>query len=208
MSPRDLNAGECALSVEFGESMDPALLAQVLALDRALAARPLPGLLETVPTYRALMVHYDPLILSRAALVAHLESALAIPAEGADFGALWSLPACYDPALAPDLPHSAAATGLSAAQVVRLHSTATYTVVMYGFAPGWAHLSGLPPALTLPRRASPRDRIPAGSLIIAGGQAIVAALAMPRAGIFWAAPRNACSPPPATRPFCWRQATG
>jgi KipI family sensor histidine kinase inhibitor len=81
--------------------------------------------------------------------------------------------------MAEDLPHIAAATGLTPDQIVAAHAGATFTVVMYGFAPGWAYLSGLPPALTLPRRTSPRDRIPAGSLIIAGGQAIVAALAMP-----------------------------
>jgi KipI family sensor histidine kinase inhibitor len=62
---------------------------------------------------------------------------------------------------------------------VRLHAGAVYRVAMFGFAPGWAYLSGLPAALTLPRRASPRDRIGDGSLIVAGGQAIVAALAMP-----------------------------
>jgi inhibitor of KinA len=63
--------------------------------------------------------------------------------------------------------------------VVALHAGATFRVVMYGFAPGWAYSSGLPPALTLPRRATPRDMIPAGSLIIAGGLAIVAAMPMP-----------------------------
>ena len=177
--PRFLDAGECAVSVEFGTRMEQGLAAQVLALDAALTALPCAGILETVPTYRALMVHYDPLILPRAALLAHLRAALARPVAASAAGALWHLPACYDPALAADLPVIAAATGLTAAEVVRLHSGAVFTVVMYGFAPGWAYLSGLPPALTLPRRASPRDRIPAGSLIIAGGQAIVAALAMP-----------------------------
>jgi KipI family sensor histidine kinase inhibitor len=101
------------------------------------------------------------------------------PAEVADKGREWCLPACYAPALAEDLGAVAAATGLTPAAVVAAHSGADYRVVMQGFAPGWAYLSGLPAALALPRRASPRDRIPGGSLIIAGGQAIVAALAMP-----------------------------
>ena len=177
--PRFLDAGECAVSVEFGDRLDDQLIAQVLGLDAALAEAPVPGIIETVPTYRSLMVHYDPLALPRAALLDHLRAALAQPAKAASTGTLWHLPACYDPALAEDLPHIAAATGLTVAEVIRRHSTAAYTVVMYGFAPGWAYLSGLPAALTLPRRVSPRDRIPAGSLIIAGGQAIVAALPMP-----------------------------
>lgn len=177
--PRFLDAGEGALTVELGARIDDALAARVLALDAALAAGAPTGLLETVPTYRSLMVHYDPLTLSRAALVAHVQAALARSAAQRAEGSLWSLPACYDPALADDLDHIAVATGLTPGQVVSTHSGATFTVVMYGFAPGWAYLSGLPPALAVPRRITPRDRIPAGSLIVAGGQAIVAALAMP-----------------------------
>ena len=178
-APRFLDAGECALSVEFGTCLDDALVARVLALDAGLAAAPLEGILETVPTYRSLMVHYDPLVLPRARLLAHLRLALDRPAGQRVEGRLWHLPACYDPAMSEDIAVVAAATGVPQAQVIRLHAGATYTVVMYGFAPGWAYLSGLPPALTLPRRTTPRDRIPPGSLIIAGGQAIVAALAMP-----------------------------
>ena len=178
-TPRFLDAGECALTVEFGAQIDDALAAKVLALDAALAAPPCNGILETVPTYRSLMVHYDPLILPRATLIAHLRTALDRPAGLQPKGRLWHLPACHDAAMADDLPHIAATTGLPVAEVLRLYASATYTVVMYGFAPGWAYLAGLPPALTLPRRTTPRDRIPAGSLIVAGGQAIVAALAMP-----------------------------
>jgi KipI family sensor histidine kinase inhibitor len=177
--PRFLDCGETALVVEFADRIDDGAARRVLALDAALAADPPGGLVETVPTYRSLMVHYDPLRLSRAALLAHLRGLLGRPAAAEPAGRLWRLPACYDPALAPDLAHVAAATGLSQAAVVRLHAGAVYRVAMFGFAPGWAYLSGLPAALTLPRRASPRDRIGDGSLIVAGGQAIVAALAMP-----------------------------
>ena len=74
MIPQFRDAGECALVVEFGDRIDDALTAQVLALDAALAA--IDGLLETVPTYRSLTLHYDPLILPRGALVAHVQAAL------------------------------------------------------------------------------------------------------------------------------------
>lgn len=178
-APRFLDAGECALTVEFGDHISDALAARVLALDQALGQDMPDGVVETVPTYRSLMVHYDPLVLSRAVLVAHIGAALERPQAAAGQGALWELPACHDPAMAEDLPHVAAATGLTPEQVTRLHGGATYSVVMYGFAPGWAYLSGLPAELTLPRRSSPRDRIPSGSLIVAGGQAIVAGAAMP-----------------------------
>lgn len=178
-APRFLDCGECALSVEFGDRIDDGLAARVLSLDRALAANPRAGLLETVPTYRALMVHYDPLTLPRSTLIAHLEQALASPVAPERQGRLWHLPACYDPTMADDLLHIASTCGLTPQTVASLHAKAVLTVVMYGFAPGWAYLSGLPAALALPRRATPRDRIPAGSLIVAGGQAIVAALPMP-----------------------------
>lgn len=179
MTPRFLDAGECALVVEFGTTIDTALSDRVLALDAALAAAPPGGLRETVPTYRSLMLHYDPLILPRATLIQAVEQALHTPAAALPPPNRWRLPACYDPALAEDLTHIAAATGLTPQQVTELHATATFRTVMYGFAPGWAYLSGLPPVLTLPRRATPRDRIPDGSLIIAGGQAIVAGASMP-----------------------------
>jgi KipI family sensor histidine kinase inhibitor len=177
--PRFLDAGELALTVEFGAEISDEAAAKVMALDIALRANPLPGMTETVPTYRSLMIHYDPLVLTRADLVAHVGRALHAPRAAQDTGRHWCLPACYDPSVAPDLPHVATATGLAEAEVVRRHAGTTFQVVMCGFAPGWAYLSNLPPALTLPRRESPRDRIPEGSLIIAGGQAIVAALAMP-----------------------------
>lgn len=179
MTPRILDCGECAVTVEFGDRIDAALAGRVLALDAALAADPPEGLCETVPTYRSLMLHYDPLVLPRAALVSAVAAALERPAPPRAEGRHWRLPACYDPALAEDLGHVAAATGLTPGAVVRLHAGAEFRVAMYGFAPGWAYLSGLPTALTLPRRASPRDRIPGGSLIVAGGLAIVAALPMP-----------------------------
>lgn len=177
--PRFLNAGETALVVEFGQSIDPVANAKVLALDSALTAAAPKGLLELVPTYRSLMLHYDPLIVTRDALVRAVTACLSASVAAPVARHLWTLPACYDPEFATDLAHVSAVTGLPPDRVIALHSAARYGVCMYGFAPGWAYLGGLPAELTLPRRASPRPRIAAGSLIIAGGQAIVATMAMP-----------------------------
>lgn len=179
MIPRLLDAGESALVVEFGTRIDDQIADRVLALDAALTAEAVPGVLELVPTYRSLMIHYDPLILPRASLEAAVNRALPASANLGQDRTLWQVPACYDPEFAIDLAHIAAATGLTADEVIAQHAGARYRLVMYGFAPGWAYLSGLPAALTLPRRESPRDRIPEGSLIVAGGQAIVAGPAMP-----------------------------
>lgn len=179
IAPRFLDAGETALVVEFGQTIDAAINARVLALDAAIAAKSVPGLLEQVPTYRSLMLHYNPLVISRTELVAAVNGCLRAAAPAPVARRIWTLPACYDPEFAVDLAHVSAVTGLAPAEVIAAHATAHYPVCMYGFAPGWAYLSGLPPTLTLPRRSSPRAHIPAGSLIIAGGQAIVATMAMP-----------------------------
>jgi KipI family sensor histidine kinase inhibitor len=177
--PRLLDAGETALVVEFGDRIDEAIAARVIALDRELSRDPAAGVRELVPTYRSLMIHYDPLAIGRDEVARLVDRALQDEGAAQGPGRHWRIPACYDPALGEDLAHVAASTGLTTGQVVALHSGARYRVVMYGFAPGWAYMSGLPAALSLPRRASPRDRIPAGSLIVAGGQAIVASGAMP-----------------------------
>jgi inhibitor of KinA len=176
---RFLDAGETALVVEFGTTIDDRLSDQVIALDRALTDDPPDGLIECVPTYRSLMIHYDPLVLTRDALADHVRNRLRQPPATPRDPVLWHIPACYDADFADDLAQVADTARMTPSDVIRLHAGATYRVAMYGFAPGWAYLSGLPAALSVPRRASPRARIPGQSLIIAGGQAIVAGDAMP-----------------------------
>jgi len=112
---RVLNAGDTAIVVEFGESIDRRLSTWVLALARRLNEARLDGLVETVPTFRSLLVHYDPLILPTASLaagIAELMQGLQVTEQG---GRLWRLPACYDPSLGLDLADVAARTGLSPA---------------------------------------------------------------------------------------------
>ena len=160
-------AGDTALVVEFGSRIDRRLSAQVLALARRLGELQLEGIIEIVPTFRSLMVHYDPLVLSAAALRARIDALIAGMRVTESCGHHWSLPVCYDTSLAPDLDEVAARTGLSTDEVVERHSGVTYYVYMLGFLPGMAYLGDVPAELALPRRASPRLKIPAGSLAIA-----------------------------------------
>jgi inhibitor of KinA len=164
---RVLPAGDTALVVEFGNHIDRRLSTWVLALTRRLNESRLNGIVETVPTYRSLIVHYDPLALSAESLTARIVEVMRglQPAEGV--GRHWHLPACYDPRVAPDLDEVAARTGLSPAQVVERHSATTYHVYMLGFLPGMAYLGDVPQELALPRQATPRLKVPAGSLAIA-----------------------------------------
>ena len=170
---RVLNAGDTAIVVEFGESIDRRLSTWVLALARRLNEARLEGIVETVPTFRSLLVHYDPLILPTASLAAHIAElmrGLQVTEQG---GRLWRLPACYDPGLGLDLEDVAARTGLSPAQVIERHSAVTYHVYMLGFLPGQAYMGDVPAELALARRESPRLKIPAGSLAIASAMTCI-----------------------------------
>jgi inhibitor of KinA len=178
-SPRYLDAGEAALVVEFGDSVDPALNARVLDLEAALRRAAPAGIEETVPTYRSLMIHYDPLIVSRNELVGLLET-LAPEESSASFSETrWRLPCCYDPDLAEDIDLAARSLGLTGERLAALHAGADYRVYMYGFAPGWCYLGGLPRELALPRRATPRGPTPQGAVLIGGGLSLVATNPMP-----------------------------
>lgn len=162
-----LPAGDTALVVEFGEHIDRQLSTWVLALARRLNETRLNGIVETVPTYRSLIVHYDPLALSEASLTARIVELMRGLKLTAGGGRHWHLPACYDAQIAPDLDDVAARTSHSPDQVVELHSATTYHVYMIGFLPGLAYLGDLPAELALPRRPTPRLKVPAGSLAIA-----------------------------------------
>jgi inhibitor of KinA len=177
-SPRFLSAGETALVVEFGTTIDPAIHERVLAFDRALAEAQIEGVVETVPTYRSVMVHYDPLIVEPQQLVDRLRT---IPAAVMTDrkSRRWIVPVCYAPCFAEDLDYVARSLRLTPEHVVALHSGATYRIYMYGFAPGFAYLGGLPAELSISRRATPKPRAEANSILIAGGQALITTVVMP-----------------------------
>jgi inhibitor of KinA len=162
-----LTAGDTALVIELGDAVDRGLSAWVLALARRLNEAGVAGIVETVPTFRSLMVYYDPIELPAARLIGRIEALM----EGVEpthaVGRLWRLPVCYDGDLAPDLDDVADRTGLTRAAVIDRHAEVTYHVYMLGFLPGLAYLGDIAPELVLPRREVPRFRIPAGSVGIA-----------------------------------------
>jgi KipI family sensor histidine kinase inhibitor len=167
MPVRFLSVGDRAFAVEFGDRIDRRLSSAVLRLDTAIRTSQPRGVVETVPTFRSLLVHYDPLVASRADLEGTIERLLDRGADMPRAARRWRIPVCYEDDYAPDLPEVARLTGLSPQEVVRLHSSAHYHVYMLGFLPGFPYLGDLPAALALPRRADPRVRVPAGSISIA-----------------------------------------
>jgi KipI family sensor histidine kinase inhibitor len=151
---RFLSAGRNALLVELDSQ------AAVRALYAELRRRAPPGVTEIVPAARTVLLIGSGLDALKAEL-----PGWPLPAVPEETGALVEIPVHYD---GPDLAEVAALSGLSVAEVIRLHHTATFTVAFCGFVPGFAYLTGLPAALQLPRRRQPRTRVAPGSVGIAG----------------------------------------
>lgn len=181
--------GDTALLIRVGTRIDEDTRRTILGLAQALAAAPLPAVLDLVPGYTTLAVHYDvvraaaganggrtPFEAMRAAVQA--VTVTAAPADDAAARTV-EVPVCYGDEYGPDLADVAAHTGLPADVVVRTHAAGAYRVHLLGFLPGFPYLAGLDPRLATPRRATPRTRVPAGSVGIAGGQTGIYSLESP-----------------------------
>ena len=167
---------EHGLLVEFGARIDDVTHAAVLALDRALAANPFAGFAEAVPAYVNLLVRFDPMVTDHRAVEAALRALIkATPTEGVQ-GTRRVVDVVYD---GPDLDEVARRCGLSPEAVIAAHLGGDYQVALYGFAPGYAYLSGVPKAIALPRKEAAVRGVASGSVIIAAGQCIVTTLTMP-----------------------------
>jgi KipI family sensor histidine kinase inhibitor len=160
--------GDAALTVELGDAIDPALSARVRALDRALRARPFPGYVESVPTHCALLVCFDPERVSFEEGEAALRALGSEDPSGEEGGRLHVIPVLYGGEDGPDLEAVALRARLSPAEVIALHAGTEYTAFMLGFLPVFAYLGLVPDALDTPRLLTPRTRVPAGSVGIAG----------------------------------------
>jgi len=167
MDGRFLPAGDTALVVEFGDEIDRTLSERVLRLSEQIRSAAVAGVTETVPTFRSLMVHYDPLATTGAQLADDIRALVGSAGSRARRRRLWRLLACYAPACAPDLAAIAERTGLRAADVIERHARTRFHVYMIGFVPGYPYMGDLPAELRLARRADPRTRVPAGSIGIA-----------------------------------------
>ncbi len=176
---RLLASGDTVLVVEFGDRIDWRISRRVTALARQLWRDPPAGVIETVPTFRSLAVHYDPDTISFEALGERL-TALAANADVEDAPArLWRIPGCYDAEFGPDLEAVGEQAGLSVDQVIACHSSRAYVVYMMGFLPGFAYMGDLSDAITLPRLETPRTHVPQGSIAIATSMTAVYTLESP-----------------------------
>jgi inhibitor of KinA len=164
--------GDSALLVRIVAEFDrEKSLDALLAAAQALNAEKIPGLVEIVPAYTTIALFFDPARNDFGEVRARIEHALQVlPSARAARASTIEVPVCYDPEFAIDLDEVARHAGLSADEVIKRHSSATYRVSCVGFTPGFPFLSGLPAELATPRRASPRKEIPAGAVAIGGTQ--------------------------------------
>ena len=169
---RLLSVGDAAWTVEFGTVIDPAVHGRVLGfcslLDTLSSDGRLEGVVEWVPTFRSVTVHFDP---ERAAAGELHDLLAALAGKSGSLsasGSRWYIPVCFDAACAPDLAEVAALKGLAPESVVQMLCETVFAVYMLGFLPGFPYLGGVPEALDMPRLASPRKVVPARSIAVAG----------------------------------------
>ena len=176
-SPTVIPVADHGVLVVFADEISDEARARVHALDAALTRNAPVGLSEIVPAMTTLLVVFDPLVTDHEAISAAVFDSLTAPCTTAG-GAVHVIDVCYDQEHAPDLPALAAHAGIDTEAAVAAHLAGTYTVGMYGFAPGYAYLYGTPRSIQQPRRPTPGPLVPAGSVIIAGQQCLIIPVAM------------------------------
>ncbi|HLI98328.1 MAG TPA: 5-oxoprolinase subunit PxpB [Bradyrhizobium sp.] len=177
--PRLLPSGDSAMTVEFSRHIDEEANRRVLALDQILALEPIVGISETVPTYRSLLVHYDPSHIDFASLGQKLLALAERPVPPSKNIRHWRVPVTYGGEYGIDLEDVAKTLGTTPDDIVARHIAGDYRVAMIGFTPGWSYLSGLQESLYMPRRQNPRLLTPAGTISVGGVQAGIQCLAGP-----------------------------
>ena len=167
-----LSQGETGLVVEFGNAIDPAVNTRVHDLARRVGAECGNVVEAVVPTYRSFLIFFDPLLISRQELVAKIEKLAAAPADSTTAAAVKTvlIPTLYGGEAGPDLEFVAGHNQLTPAEVVQIHSSVPYRIYMIGFTPGFPYLGGMSEKIAAPRLKTPRTKIPAGSVGIAGAQ--------------------------------------
>ncbi|MES1148344.1 MAG: 5-oxoprolinase subunit PxpB [Bradyrhizobium guangdongense] len=177
--PRLLPSGDSAITVEYSRSIDDDANQAVLALDRALTDADIDGVTESVPTYRSLLVHYDPGKIGYEALGEKLLALASQPAPPTAKTRRWRVPVAYGGEHGIDLEDVAKALNTTPDDIVARHVAGDYRVAMIGFTPGWSYLSGLDKSLQMSRRQNPRLLTPAGTIAIGGIQTGIQCLAGP-----------------------------
>ncbi len=173
-------AGDQALLVEFGTEISPEINLRVQEFSHRAAVQKIPGIREIIPSYCSALVYYDPILLSFADAVSWAKEFLdSKPLETQASAPIKEVPVLYGGEYGPDLSFVAAHNQTSEEEVIRLHTGQTYLVYVVGFSPGFAAMGVVPPKVQAPRLASPRTKVPAGSVGIGGLQTGIYAVESP-----------------------------
>ena len=172
MKPTISPVGDCAISIDFGQVIDPKINRHIRQTIERIQELKLDGITELVPTYCALLIQYDAMLYSYSDICNLMEPLLEPSAtdDANERVTVIEIPTVYGGEFGPDLGFVASHNNLSEDEVVSIHSGTDYLVYMLGFIPGFTYLGGMDPRIATPRLSSPRTLIPAGSVGIAGEQ--------------------------------------
>ncbi len=173
-------SGDSALNMEFGSSITEEINKKIRAMTLAIEENKLAGIVEIVPTYRSLMIHYNSLIIDYDELVCFLKEleksvdTIELPAPE-----VIEIPTLYGGEYGPDIENVANHNNITVDEVIKIHTSKEYLIYMLGFTPGFAYLGGMDEKIATPRLLSPRTKIPAGSVGIADKQTGIYPIASP-----------------------------
>ena len=172
MKPTISPVGDCAISIDFGQVIDPKINRHIRQTIERIQELKLNGITELVPTYCALLIQYDAMLYSYSDICNLMEPLLEPSAtdDANERVTVIEIPTVYGGEFGPDLGFVASHNNLTEDEVVAIHSGTDYLVYMLGFIPGFTYLGGMDPRIATPRLSSPRTLIPAGSVGIAGAQ--------------------------------------
>lgn len=179
MSPKFKNVSDCGVLVELGSEISDETSNAIFALDKSIAALEIKGVVEVVPALINLLVIFDPLVVEHGDIQNVIKTLFPLSFDEKRSADKHVIDICYDKELAPDLAAVAKACGLSEEAVINAHLNSKMHVSMYGFAPGYAYMSGLAKDIQIPRKKTALRDVPAGSIIIAGQQCLITTLKMP-----------------------------
>src|SRR5260221_7840230 len=172
--------GDTAVTIDFGNSIDEVINQEVLSLFHSLKKKFVPGIIELVPAYSSLTIYYDMLTVRKNnpqynsaydALKEKIGEKLLEPAgQSGVLSQSVQIPVCYDKEFAPDIDELTAAKNITTDELIRIHTSKTYSVYMLGFLPGFTYMGKVGDEIAMPRKVNPRQRVEAGRVGIAGYQ--------------------------------------
>jgi len=169
--PSIKTVGDSSILIEFRQEISPEVNARITAVVRLIKEQQIEGIVDMIPSFCALLINYDPRIITYAQILERMEKLLNLDVETEEIAStVYEIPVCYGGEYGPDLEFVAENAGLSVAEVIQLHSSADYLIYMLGFMPGFPYLGGLDERIHTPRLENPRLKIPAGSVGIGGAQ--------------------------------------